>query len=107
MSSKICSSIDGSGVTLANVSARYGYFMASFLAFFYSHQWEQQHCGSQIAFFAGGPSHAILFRTIVMGVVISTRQLQLELQKKEGRREKEGLIGNSRDSCALQLTNEH
>ena len=64
------------GVALT-LDGRYGYFMASFLAFFYSHQWEQQqHCGSQIAFFAGGPSHAILFRTIVMGVVISTRQLQ-------------------------------
>ena len=105
MSSKICSSIDGSGVTLANVSARYGYFMASFLAFFYSHQWEQQHCGSQIAFFAGGPSHAILFRTIVMGVVISTRQLQLELQKRKGRVDRK--FERVRDSCALQLTNEH
>ena len=37
----------------------------------------RRHCGSQIAFFAGGPSHAILFRTIVMvRRVISTRQLQ-------------------------------
>ena len=91
-------SISGS-VTLANVCARYGYFMASFLAFFYSHQWEQQHCGSQIAFFAGGPSHAILFRTIVMGVVISTRQLQLELQKRKGRvdRKFERLMCSSAD----------
>lgn len=97
-------SISGS-VTLANVCARYGYFMASFLAFFYSHQWEQQHCGSQIAFFAGGPSHAILFRTIVMGVVISTRQLQLELQKRKGRVDRK--FERVRDSCALQLTNEH
>ena len=78
------------------LALRYGYFMASFLAFFYSHQWEQrwfaaeqQHCGSQIAFFAGGPSHAILFRTIVMGVVISTRQLQCASLGK-GRREKKG-----------------
>ena len=45
-------------------------------------KWEEhptvrRHCGSQIAFFAGGPSHAILFRTIVMvRRVISTRQLQ-------------------------------
>ena len=100
----IRNSISGS-VTLANVCARYGYFMASFLAFFYSHQWEQQHCGSQIAFFAGGPSHAILFRTIVMGVVISTRQLQLELQKRKGRVDRK--FERVRDSCALQLTNEH
>ena len=41
------------------------------------HPTVRRHCGSQIAFFAGGPSHAILFRTIVMvRRVISTRQLQ-------------------------------
>ena len=86
------------------LALRYGYFMASFLAFFYSHQWEQQHCGSQIAFFAGGPSHAILFRTIVMGVVISTRQLQCASVKAE---EKRRVDRKFERLMLLQLTNEH